>query len=166
MTTDWLRISKISFAVFIAAASAYFLQPLISGNNDAINTIVTIFSILAGFLIALITFLASPVLDEDHEWEELQRLKITLNRKLHRQKILFFLYIAALGAAFALFLVSNELVAVKLWLERIFVGLTTFVFLASLELPGALVKIQQEKYEAALRLKRPKIVQDALNKKK
>lgn len=48
----------ITFA--LAVLSAYFLQPLVSGNKDAINTIVTVFSILAGFLIAVITFIGAP----------------------------------------------------------------------------------------------------------
>tara|TARA_B100001093_G_scaffold462893_1_gene478502 strand:+ start:247 stop:402 length:156 start_codon:yes stop_codon:yes gene_type:complete len=46
----------------VSGVIGYHFQPLISNNPDAVNTVVTIFSILAGFLIAVITFIAEPTL--------------------------------------------------------------------------------------------------------
>jgi hypothetical protein len=49
---------KIRYAVAVtlwAGLGSYIAKPLIEGNQDAINVIVTVFSILAGFLIAVIT---------------------------------------------------------------------------------------------------------------
>ena len=50
----------------LGVAFGYRFQPMVSNNA---NTVVTIFSILAGFLIAVITFIAEPTL----QGEELAR---------------------------------------------------------------------------------------------
>jgi len=39
---------------------SYLGQPFIHGNQDAVNIIVTVFSILAGFLVAVITLVGDP----------------------------------------------------------------------------------------------------------
>ena len=56
--TDWWRIGKLVAAIGVSAAVGYWFQPLVAKNKDAVNTVVTIFSILAGFLIAVITLIA------------------------------------------------------------------------------------------------------------
>lgn len=55
---DWWRLGKLAGAVIVSAAVGYFFQPMVAHNTDAVNTVVTIFSILAGFLIAVITLIA------------------------------------------------------------------------------------------------------------
>ncbi|MEO1706908.1 MAG: hypothetical protein AAFR69_04165, partial [Pseudomonadota bacterium] len=122
---------------------------------------VTIFSILAGFLIAVITFIAEPTLQQARTWGELQRMKATVRRKLIRQMLLFFLYLLTLGIALAMFLTPPAMLELLKWLQTAFLGLATFVFLASFSLPGLLMKIQMERYEAALEDTRPKVVTDA-----
>lgn len=134
---------------------------MVADNTDAVNTVVTIFSILAGFLIAVITFVAEPTLQQARTWDELQRMKKTVRRKLNRQQLLFFLYLLTLGVALAMFLTPPDMLTVLKWLQIAFLGLATFVFLASFSLPGSLMKIQMERYEAALEDSRPKVLSDA-----
>lgn len=160
---DWLRILKLAGAASISAYVGYRFQPMVSNNPNAVNTVVTIFSILAGFLIAVITFIAEPTLQQAKNWEELQLMKDTVRRKLFRQKVLFFLYLLTLGTAIAMFLTPAELTDILRWLRTAFLSLATFVFLASFSLPGSLMKIQMERYEAALEKSRPKVVTDAKN---
>lgn len=159
--TDWWRLVKLALAVGMSAFVGYRFQPMVSNNPDAVNTVVTIFSILAGFLIAVITFIAEPTLQQAKNWEELQHMKETVRRKLFRQKLLFFLYLLTLGVALAMYLTPPELTEVLRWLQTVFLGLASFVFLASFSLPGSLMKIQMERYEAALEDSRPKVVTDA-----
>lgn len=42
-----------------------------------------------------------------------------------------------------------------------FLGLATFVFLASFELPGSLMRLQMERYEAEMEATKPKVLKDA-----
>ena len=48
----WGRIVFFLMAIAAGVAGAYFGQPLIHGNKDAVNIIVTVYSILAGLLVA------------------------------------------------------------------------------------------------------------------
>lgn len=152
---DWTRIAMGAGAVAMSAYVAYEFQPAISGNTDAINTVVTIFSILAGFLIAVITLITDPILQQAKSWEELQLMKATLRRKLLRQRLLFFFYLLTLAAALGIFMVPEARADIRWWLETAFLFLATFVFLASFTLPGSLMKVQMDRYEAALDARRP-----------
>jgi hypothetical protein len=159
--TDWWRLGKLAVAIGVSAAVGYFFQPMVANNTDAVNTVVTIFSILAGFLIAVITLIAEPTLKQAKNWQELQLMKKTVQRKLFRQKLLFFLYLITLGVALGTFLVPDAQAELRRWLETVFLGLATFVFLASFDLPGALMKIQMERYEAEMDATKPQVLKDA-----
>lgn len=154
-------MTQLVVAIGLSSFIGYRFQPMVADNPNAVNTVVTIFSILAGFLIAVITFIAEPTLQQARTWDELQRMKATVHRKLVRQKLLFFFYLLTLGIALAMFLTPPSMLELLKWLQTAFLGLATFVFLASFSLPGSLMKIQMERYEAALEESRPKVVSDA-----
>lgn len=59
---DWWRLAKLAGNTGLSVFVGLYFQPMIAGNSDAVNTVVTVFSILAGFLIAVITFIAEPTL--------------------------------------------------------------------------------------------------------
>ncbi len=158
---DWWRVARLAAAVIMSIFVGYEFQPMVANNPDAVNTVVTIFSILAGFLIAVITFIAEPSLQQAKNWGELQKMKKTVHRKLYRQTLLFFLYLLTLGLALAMYLAPAEMHGVQKLLQTLFLGLATFVFLASFTLPGSLMKIQMERYEALLKDSQPKVVTDA-----
>lgn len=158
---DWWRLAKLAGNTGLSVFVGLYFQPMIAGNSDAVNTVVTVFSILAGFLIAVITFIAEPTLKKAKDWQELQHMKKTVRRKLFRHNLLFFFYLLTLGLALAMYLTPPEAVSLLQWLQTAFLGLATFVFLASFSLPGSLMKIQMERYEAALEETRPKVVTEA-----
>lgn len=160
--TDWWRLGKLALAITVSIAAGYFLQPMVSHNTDAVNTVVTIFSILAGFLIAVITLIVEPTLKQAKNWDELQLMKKTIRRKLFRQKLLFFLYLITLGVALGTFLVPDTYTELRRMLESVFIGLAFFVFLASFDLPGSLMNIQMERYEAEMDVTKPQVLKDAI----
>ncbi len=94
---------KVKLAVCLVlwgGVGAYFCQPLIHGNQDAINVIVTVFSILAGFLVAVITLVGDPKSIPSGGWQ-IARLgsDLTYNR-LSRHKWLFKSYLITLFLIF------------------------------------------------------------------
>lgn len=153
----WGRVAGLLLLVGISCAGGYLLQPLISGNKDAINTVVTVFSILAGFLIAVITFVGDP---GTSGWRELQGGKREVKAKLRRHRWLFYMYLITLGLALAMFIMPDGFVQTIIWLERFFVGFALFVFLASFSLPNSLSQLQMDKYEAALEGRSPQFLKD------
>lgn len=152
-----LRASGLLAVFLISVACGYYLQPYVSGQVDAINTIVTVFSILAGFLIAIITLIGDPGV---RGWKKLQLGKAGVEARLLRHKILFYLYLITLGMAIALFVLPEEFDVATLWLERLFVGLAVFVFLLSFCLPQSLMALQKQRYEDAIKDHAPQVLKD------
>lgn len=151
------RVAVAFLFLLISVLAGYFLQPLISQNENAINTVVTVFSILAGFLIAVITFIGDPAA---RGWKELQLDRSAVQARLRRHRLLFYLYLLTLGLALAMFLVPSEYVRISLWFERVFVGSAMFVFLASFTLPASLSALQLERYDAAVDNQLPEVLRD------
>lgn len=149
----WRRLIFGGLLVLVSLAAAIYLQPAVSGNSDAINTVVTVFSILAGFLIAVITFIGEP---GNKPWSELQANKKTVEARLDRNMLLFRIYLITLGLAMAVFVVPPEWVCTRIWLERAFVFFAVFVFGASFALPRSLRALQLERYQTALLERAPK----------
>ena len=144
MQIDWWRLVKLAIALGVAGFIGYRFRPMVSNNPDAVNTVVAIFSILQAFDRCNHVY-AEPTLQAAKNWQKLQQMKATVKRKLCRQKILFFLYLLTLGIALAMYLTPAASVEVLKWMQTVFLGLATFVFLASFSLPSSLMKIQMER---------------------
>ncbi|CUH67951.1 hypothetical protein TG4357_03302 [Thalassovita gelatinovora] len=151
------RAIGLVVTIGFSVAAGYWGQPLVSNNTDAINTIVTVFSILAGFLIAVITFLGDP---GARGWDQLQLDKKSMEAKLWRHEVLFYLYLVTLGLALFMFVLPEEYEKTTLWLERLFVGSAVFVFLASFALPQSLSALQMERYQSKLDDDLPQVLKD------
>src|SRR5690606_15847934 len=116
--------------VFILVGVSAFLfgHFLIAGIDAARDIIVTDFSILAGFLIAIMTLLG------DHSllpggWRVAEKNRSIIKVKLVRQKYLFYQYLLTLIVIFISTLTKNEWPEITSCLERIYFGLATTAFL-------------------------------------
>lgn len=142
--------SKIRYAVAVtlwAGLGSYIAKPLIEGNQDAINVIVTVFSILAGFLIAVITLVGDPKSLPSGGWQ-IARLgsDLTYNR-LTRQKWLFYVYLVALVLIFVSMLLKAKYKDVNFWVEYVYLFFSVTAFILSFKLPSTLMELQQERIE-------------------
>ena len=151
---DFSKIRVGLFAAILAVLASYLGQPLVHGNEQAINIVVTVFSVLAGFLVAIIAIVGDPVLLPPGTWRaaELERDKI--NRRLIRHKWLFSLYLITIGLVFFAILLTDKDPQIVLWLERGFLFFGVFAFVLSLALPGSLMKVQRERIDAVIEHRR------------
>lgn len=145
-----LDSSKIRYAVAVTLWSglgSYIAKPLIEGNQDAINVIVTVFSILAGFLIAVITLIGDPKSLPSGGWQ-LARLgsDLTYNR-LTRQKWLFYIYLIALVLIFVSMLLKGLFKEINVWVEYVYLFFSIIAFILSFKLPSTLMELQRERIE-------------------
>jgi arginine exporter protein ArgO len=145
---DLRRILFLFMCFTVSLCVAYWGQPLISGNESAINTVVTIFSILAGFLIAVISLMVEPFMRGVKTEAEISIIKDVVYRKLLRQCIIFYMYLITLGFAIVMFLIPENFITVQIWLQRGFLFLATAVFVLSFSLPGSLIRLQLERLES------------------
>jgi hypothetical protein len=141
---------KVKYAVGVAlwgGLGSYIAKPLIEGNQDAINVIVTVFSILAGFLIAVITLVGDPKSLPAGGWQ-IARLgsDLTYNR-LTRQKWLFYIYLAALVLIFVSMLLKAKFREINVWVEYIYLFFSIIAFILSFKLPSTLMELQRERIE-------------------
>jgi hypothetical protein len=139
------RIATLVCVLVISFFVAQYCQPLIHGNEAAINIIVTVFSILAGFLVAIIAVVGDPALLPPGNWRVAEQERKKLDRRLTRHKALFMSYLITLGLIFLSLLAAKSIPSLGYWLERIFLFLGSLAFLYSLKLPGALIETQRER---------------------
>lgn len=132
----------------------YFLQPHIHNNQDAINIIVTVFSILAGFLVAIITIVGDPGSLPNGSWRAARLGSERTYNRLTRKKWLFILYLFTLALIFTTVLIKGKNPIVELWLERIYLFLAVYAFTLSFQLPSALLKLQQERIEQEIEFRK------------
>jgi len=159
---NWRKVILFILLIVLASLAALYGQPLLHNvemqdgkekviNNElAINVIVTVFSILAGFLVAIIAIIGDPALLPQGTWRiaELEQKKI--HRRLIRHQWLFMAYLITLASIFLSLIFQKICPALSLWLERLFLFLGFIAFTYSLFLPNALMKVQKEKIDAVI----------------
>ena len=151
---DWSKIRLGILASFLALLSSYYGQPLIHGNEQAINIIVTVFSVLAGFLVAIIAIVGDPVLLPPGSWRAAEMERGKLHKRLIRHKWLFTLYLLTLAFIFSALLFKGKFPHLVVWLERAFLFFGVFAFSLSMALPSSLMKVQRERIDAVIEHRR------------
>lgn len=151
---DFKRIVFFVFALSLGFFVGWFGQPLIHGNKEALNVIVTVYSIFAGFLVAVMAIMGDPGLMLPGSWRIASIQRKEIRRRLHRQIFVFHLYLVTLGLIFASFLLKDKFPNEVVWLEKIYLGLAVTGFVLSLRLPSALMGIQEDRFEAVIQARK------------
>lgn len=127
---------------------------MVHDNEQAVNVIVTVFSVLAGFLVAIIAIVGDPVLLPPGTWRAAEIERQKLDDRIVRHKWLFITYLLTLGLIFAALVLSKNIPDATVWLERLFLFFGTFSFVLSLQLPSVLMKVQRERIDAVIEHRR------------
>lgn len=139
----------------------YHLQPVLESKPRLVGTFVTIFSILAGFLIAIMIFVIEPVIKKSKSWEELQNMEKVVSIRLKKCKLLFYLYLLSLCLAVAVDLFPSEHESIHKLIQIAFLSLSIGVLITSFGLPKKLVSIQMKMYNEALQESEPEGIGEA-----
>jgi hypothetical protein len=147
MNIDWRRLAFFLGAAFVSGWCGWHGQPLVHENNDARSMITDVFSILAGFLMTVLTLLIEPK-PTAKIWREAAAKKTTFVNRIIRYKWLFMLYLGVLGLVFFANLLdkSKGSADLLLWVERLYLTLATLAFIISLTLPNQLMQLQVGRY--------------------
>ncbi len=146
---DYGRHAYFIFSIAISMVIGWYGQSLIHGNNEAIGIIVNVFSILAGFLVAIITLLGEPSLYRGKTWRSDAVKRSNVYNRLVRHKWLFITYLLVLGLVFLTTLLTKKYPNHEaiIWLEHVYLGLATFAFMMSLALPSRLMNLQLARFD-------------------
>lgn len=150
-----MRAILILICLCASAVGAYYGQPYARENSDVIIIIITVVTVFAGFLVAIITILGDPAMIPDGSWRIAEVRRENIEQKLTRHVWLFIFYLTAIGFLFVGALLNkapDSVVSVewKTWIERLylFFGIASFLFTFSL--PNALLKFQIGRIDAEI----------------
>lgn len=154
----WTRIFFGALAIGVSVLCAIYGQPLLHGKENAIETIVTVFSILAGFLVAITSIMGDPSLLLPGSWRIAEAQRKEINKKLIRQQTLFLIYLATLFLIFLsqiiepewVFKSGNNSFCYSVWIERLYIFLASLGTIVSFTLPYTLSAIQKERVDAVI----------------
>ncbi|MCS2610415.1 hypothetical protein [Halomonas dongshanensis] len=154
---DWFLSLKLLVVCLVAAVGAFYGQPLIHDNSDASDVLINVFSILAGFLIAVMTIIGEPIFYRKKTWRYNRAARNNYVKSLIRHKDLFHAYLITLALIFLSRLVDdNSYPLFHLWLERSFIFFSVIAFLFSITLPDKLINKQLAKYDDQVEEKKAK----------
>ena len=102
----WSRLVMVAVAVICFVAMMVWGGFFVTGNTDAIRLIAPLLGIMTGFLIAIITASSDPKHLLPGSWRVANAHRHEVERALSRYQCLFFIYLAAIAAAFTTILVG------------------------------------------------------------
>lgn len=162
---DLVQVFKCVLLVILGVVVAFYGQPLIHGNDTAINVVVTIFSVMAGFLVAILAIVGDPMLLPWGSWRSAELNREKIDKRLIRHKILFELYLYSLVFIFLALLFRSTYPALTIWFEQIFLFFATVAFIISFRLPKTLMEAQRQRIEAVVEERRKEAgIEKDLNK--
>ena len=122
-------------------------------NTDAITVIITVMTVFAGFLVAIITILGDPALFMDGNWRTAEIQRDHVVTRLAGHLWLFVIYLVAIAFLFVGVLLNKATGVpeeVKVWVQRLYLFFATFSFFLTLALPRALWKFQLARLDAEI----------------
>ncbi len=140
-----------SGCMIVGGFAAYYVQPHVQKNADLILIFVTVFTVFAGFLIAIIALIGDPVLIPHGSWRVAELGRDRMDGLLFWHTALFALYLLTVALLFVGVVLERALDEHNLWriwIERsyLFFGVTSF--LLTFALPRALMDLQRARYDA------------------
>jgi hypothetical protein len=154
-----MRLLFILFCLFIGAVAAYYGQPLVHENPDAILIIITVMTVFAGFLVAIIAILGDPAMIPGGSWRIAEGRRENIEARINHHIWLFVFYLIAIGLLFTAVLLNKAPDVVvshtwKLWIERLYLFFGVSSFFLTFALPSALHKLQLGRIDAEIEKRR------------
>lgn len=149
-----ISLWRLSLAVLVvagAATAAWLFQPRYNENIDALaSSLVSIFSVLAGFLAAIIAVVANDRSLKGRTWRHDTFYLEKVRKELGKHQLLFYFYLAALVLAFVSQLKYEWPCHIQVWLERALLFVAALAISMSFALPARLTKRQIEDLEKVI----------------
>ena len=136
--------------ITLSGTIAFTLPKQAIENGEISSIIVTIFSVFAGFMIALMALTAIP--PGHNDWKKLSVQKEIAGQKLLKQQFLFLAYLSTLALIIASKIIPNydfggmsDLISLLLQRAYIFIALVSLFI--SFSLPSSLKKAHEKIFE-------------------
>jgi hypothetical protein len=154
-----MRALFIIVCALVAGAASVLGQPLVEDNSDAVTVMITVITVFAGFLVAIIAVLGDPAMIPKGSWRKAEANHGQLELHLMRHTSLFYCYLLAIACLFAGVLIQKEpstvvTDVVRRWVQYAYLFFATFSFLLTLSLPRTLARLQLARSAAEIEERR------------
>ena len=146
---SYSRVAFILIGLVLGAVVLIFGGEVTAGNSEALRILVTIFSILAGIMIAVISAIGTPEDLYKGSWRIASLHRSQKLILLYRYILLFYVYLVVLSFAFLSALLSNVVSHSELisFVERATISLGVAALFWSFGLPIAILRTQKDKLD-------------------
>lgn len=150
------RMKVLGFVLSVVASFAFaqYLQPSYHNNSNALTVLATIFSILAGFVVAVLAMVSDERVLRGANWRQDVVYLELIKRDMLRHRAIFYLYLVVLSLAFVCAINVPLPEPAQIWGERILLFLSFFAMLRSFSLPGIISRRQMEHLEKLIKDRR------------
>jgi hypothetical protein len=145
MNMDWKRVSVFTIGAGVGLITFVMKCTLLSDVSKIADLMVPIFAVLAGFLIASMTFILSSNNIRFRSKTSSDKYKNLIMRRMRRQMWTFFCYITVLLCIIFSALLRTKFPETSSILERVYLGLGVASIIWSYTLPMTLIGLQREK---------------------
>lgn len=154
----WGRLVFI-LAGLIPAAALLWFGPTFDNNESgvALRILATVLSILAGFLMAVITMLGDPRAVYYGSWRVASAHRRQIRNALRRFTMLFYVYLVAIAAAFAAALFEEYTACAMYtpWVRHVALSLGVAALVWSFGLPVVIYRTQLNRLDEEVNTRRP-----------
>lgn len=154
-----MRAVLILGCLFGSWVTAYYAEPFVSGNANAVLILVTVFTVFAGFLVAIVAVIGDPALIPPGTWREASSRRENIESGLIVHMWLFVFYLIAIGLIF-IGVVVREIPphvvpnGVKIWINRAYLFFCVSSFIFTFGLAKSLFKLQLDRIDAEITKRR------------
>lgn len=153
MDIDKSSILQFLGILIISCIIGWITQPMFHGNEPALNTIVTIISILSGFSLLVISQLGDISLLPKGKSLIAKTTRDNLKKKFASQRVLYVLYVGALLFAILTSLTQDSTAFIQklhVIFEYLFIIISVFCLFVSFKLPAIIEEINDFKYDVII----------------
>lgn len=141
-------------SLLLSVAAAYFFREKYHNNSNALTILSTVFSILAGFLIAVFAIVSDERALRGKSWRSNVADLELIKRELRSHRRLFFLYLMVLTLAFIVSLDFAWPMKLQIWIEYVLVFLASIAMISSFRLPSYLMNRHMDALDRVIAAKR------------
>ena len=161
---SWRKITYVFTCVAVSIFFAWQFQPNYHENSNALSVLVTVFSILAGFLVAVMAIVGSERALKGRNWRQDTFYLIHVKQDLQKHSALFYLYLLVLALSFLATLKLGWPEVVQTSVEWVLLFLACLAMLLSFSLPGQLTRRHISDPETTIKARRDKEAESAIEK--
>lgn len=151
---DWTFARHLAICLASAIVLAPLLQPAYHGNADAMTALVTVFTVLAGFMLAVMALAADGRNLRRRDWRQDTYFLKEIRDRLARYRIMFHLYLLVPALAILTYIGPAWGDSVQRFAEGFVLFLAIFALLWSFRIPGEITSAHVRQLQAAIKEQR------------